>query len=59
MILSIDEEIDTKLKEIEKLKQMKDNLILQQQSEEHIIDTAHRKLFEKDHKEQVITKLHK
>lgn len=62
MIFSICEEIDTKLKEIERLKQMKANLILQQQSEEHIIDTAHRnitKLFEEDNKEQVITTLHK
>lgn len=62
MPLVIDEEIDTKLKEIEKLKQMKANLILQQQSEEHIIDTAHKNitsLFEENTKEQVVKTLHK
>ena len=59
--LAIDEDIDTKLKEIERLKQLKANLILQQQSE-HIIDTAHRnitRLFEEDTKEQVFKALHK
>ena len=62
MIFSIDEDIDTKLKEIEKLKQMKANLIIQQQSEEHIIDTAHKNitsLFEENTKEQVVRTLHK
>lgn len=60
--IAIDEDINTKLKEIEKLKQMKANLILQQQSEEHLVDTAHRnisKLFEEDSKEQVVKTLHK
>lgn len=62
MPLGIDEEIDSKLKEIERLKQIKANLILQQQSEEHIIDTAHRnitRLFEEETKEQVVKTLHK
>lgn len=58
----IDEDIDTKLKEIERLKKIKANLILQKPNEEHIIDTAHRniyKLFEGDSKEQVVKTLHK
>lgn len=38
--VGIDEDIETKLKEIERLKQIKANLILQQQGEEHIIDIA-------------------
>ena len=62
VLFRIDEDIDTKLKEIERLKQMKANLILQQQSEEHIIDTAHRNitgLFEEDSKEQEVRRLHK
>lgn len=60
--LAIDENIDTKLKEIERLKQMQANLIIQQQSEEHIIDTAHRnitRLFEEDSKGQEVRTLHK
>ena len=62
MPLGIDEEIDSRLKEIERLKQLKANLILHQQSEEHFIDTAHRNiegLFEDDGKEQSASKLHK
>lgn len=62
VLFRIDEDIDTKLKEIERLKQMKANLILQQQSEEHIIDAAHRnitRLFEEDSKEQEVRTLHK
>lgn len=62
MPLGIDEEIDSKLKEIERLKQLKANLILQQRSEEHIIDTAHgniTRLFEEDTKESVVKTLHK
>ena len=61
MIFSIGEDIDTKLREIERLKQIKANLILQQ-SEEHIIDIANRnitKLFEEDSKEQKVRPLHK
>ena len=38
--VGIDEDIEAKLKEIERLKQIKANLILQQQGEEHIIDIA-------------------
>lgn len=62
MISSIGEDIDAKLKEIERLKQIKSNLILQKQREEHFIDTAHRniaKLFEEDSKEQEVRTLHK
>lgn len=62
MTLAIDEDIDTKLKEIEKLKQLKANLILQQQSEEHLIDTAQRNitsLFRDDGKEQIVRIQHK
>lgn len=60
--VGIDEDIEAKLKEIERLKQIKANLIIQQQDEEHIIDTAHRnitRLFEVDTKEQVVKTLHK
>ena len=60
--VGIDEDINLKLKEIEKLKQIKENLVIQQQNEEHIIDTAHRnitRLFEEDSKEQVVKTLHK
>lgn len=62
MISSIGEDIDTKLNEIERLKQIKSNLILQKQREEHFIDTAHRniaKLFEEDSKEQKVGTLHR
>ena len=60
--LAIDEDIETKVKEIERLKQIKANIILQQQNEEHIINTAHRnitRLFEEDNKDQVVKTLHK
>ena len=60
--LAIDEDIETKGKEIERLKQIKANLVLQQQNEEHIINTAHRnitRLFEEDNKDQVVKTLHK
>lgn len=60
--LAIDEDIETKVKEIERLKQIKANLVLQQQNEEHIINTAHRnitRLFEEDNKDQVVKTLHK
>ncbi len=63
MPLAIDEDIDTKLKEIEKLKQIKANLILQQQSEEHIIDTAAQRnisnLFENENKDETVRTVHK
>ena len=62
MISSIGEDIDAKLSEIERLKQIKSNLILQKQREEHFIDTAHRniaKLFEEDSKEQKVGTLHR
>lgn len=60
--IGIDEDIKLKLKEIEKLKQIKEYLILHQQREEHIIDTVHRNitsLFEEDNKEQIVKTLHK
>ena len=56
--LAIDEDIDIKLKEIERLKQMKANLILQQQ----IKGTAQRNIlnfFEENSKEQTVKTLHK
>lgn len=39
--VGIDEDIKLKLKEIEKLKQIKENLILKQQGEEHNFDIVH------------------
>lgn len=54
--LAIDEDIDIKLKEIERLKQMKANLILQQQDEEHIIDIAHNNIMNVLENEEVVTK---
>lgn len=60
--LVINEQIDSKLKEIERLQQIIANLNLQQQSEEHIIDTVHRNitgLFKEDNKEQIVKTLHK
>lgn len=62
ILIGIEEDIDLKLREIERLKQMKANLILQQQSEEHIIDTAHKNitsLFESDNKNEETTTFHK
>lgn len=56
--LAIDEDIDIKLKEIERLKQIKANLILQQQ----IKGTAQRNIlnfFEENSKEQIVKTLHK
>ena len=56
--LAIDEDIDIKLKEIERLKQMKANLILQQQ----IKDTAQRNIlnfFEENSKEQTVKTVYK
>lgn len=56
--LAIDEDIDIKLKEIERLKQMKANLILQQQ----IKGTAQRNIlnfFEENSKEQTVKTVHK
>lgn len=56
--LAIDEDIDIKLKEIERLKQIKANLILQQQ----IKGTAQRNIlnfFEENSKEQTVKTLHK
>lgn len=52
--LAIDEDIDIKLKEIERLKQMKANLILQQQ----IKGTAQRNI-EENSKEQAVKTVHK
>ena len=60
--LVIDEDIDTKLKEIERLKQIKENLIFRQQSEEHILDTAQRSIssiFAEDNKDEIIGGLHR
>ena len=56
--LAIDEDIDIKLKEIERLKQIKANLILQQQ----IKGTAQRNIlnfFEENSKEQTVKTVHK
>lgn len=56
--LAIDEDIDIKLKEIERLKQMKANLFLQQQ----IKGTAQRNIlnfFEENSKEQTVKTVHK
>lgn len=44
MIIGMDDHINSKMQEIERLKQIKANLILQQHNEEHIIDTAHRNI---------------
>ena len=55
---AIDEDIDIKLKEIERLKQIKANLILQQQ----IKGTAQRNIlnfFEESSKEQTVKTVHK
>lgn len=60
--LGINKEIDSKLKEIERLKRIKANLILQQQSEEHIIDTAQRNisnLFEEENNDETVRTVHK
>lgn len=56
--LAIDEDIDIKLKEIERLKQIKANLILQQQ----IKGTVQRNIlnfFEENSKEQTVKTVHK
>ena len=60
--IGIDEDIETKLKEIERLKQIKANLILQQQGEEHIIDIAHNNIMdilENEESDAKVRTLHK
>ena len=44
MIIGVDDDINSKMQEIERLKQIKANLILQQYNEEHIINTVHRNM---------------
>ena len=44
MLLGLNEDINSKMKEIDRLKKIRENLILQQQEQEHLIDTAHRNI---------------
>lgn len=62
VIFRIDEDIDAKLKEIDRLKQIRANLILRQQSKEHIIDNAYKNitsLFESSDKNEKTRTFHK
>lgn len=62
IMLGIDGDIDSKLKEIERLKQIKANLILQQQEQRHFIDIAHKNItgpFEEDNKDETVRIFHR
>lgn len=43
-LLGLNEDINSKMQEIDRLKKIRENLILQQQEQEHLIDTVHRNI---------------